>query len=193
MLDSHLVNSDWEVAGMPSRRESGGADAHETRRMEATVASLPTKSAKIRALHVAGYSRSKIADFLHLRYQHVRNVLVADEAKRGGETLPLQESADAPAEAGADLPTHGRCVVDEQGRISIPVMLVSQLDAKPGATIPWRYEDGELKLMSREAGIRFAQALIADFAQERPGNWSDDLIAQRRAEARKEAAERRHG
>jgi hypothetical protein len=178
---------------MPNRREAGRSDAHEIRQMEAAVASLPTKSAKIRALHAAGYSRSRIADFLRIRYQHVRNVLVADEATRGKETPSRPESVEAPGEAGVDAPIHGRCVVDEQGRIAIPAALIPQLDAKPGATIPWRYEDGELKLMSREAGIRFAQALIADFAQERPGNWSDDLIARRRAEARKEAAERRHG
>lgn len=37
---------------------------------------LPTKSAKIRALHAKDYSRSEIALFLDIRYQHVRNVLV---------------------------------------------------------------------------------------------------------------------
>ena len=182
---------------MPHRRETTGPNSRETRQMETTVASLPTKSAKIRALHAAGYSRSRIASFLRIRYQHVRNVLVADEETRGEAPLH-RESAETSGAAGDDhpiddQPLHGRCVVDDQGRVTIPAALISQLDAKPGATIPWRYEDGELKLMSREAGIRFAQSLIADFAQERPGNWSDDLIARRRAEARKEAAERKHG
>jgi hypothetical protein len=40
-------------------------------------------SAKIRELHALGMSRSQIAKALNKRYQHVRNVLVADERKAG--------------------------------------------------------------------------------------------------------------
>lgn len=177
---------------MPNPRETVGSDANETKRMHATVGNLPTKSAKIRALHAAGYSRSRIAEFLRIRYQHVRNVLVADEATRSKETPPQVENLEVLSEPVGDSPLHGRCIVDEQGRVAIPAALLSQLDVKSGAAIPWRYEDGELKLMSRDAGIRFAQSLIADFADKRPGNWSDELIARRRAEARKAAAERKH-
>jgi DNA-binding NarL/FixJ family response regulator len=36
---------------------------------------LTTKSAKIRAMHADGMSRSQIAKALDVRYQHVRNVL----------------------------------------------------------------------------------------------------------------------
>lgn len=43
---------------------------------------LPTKSAKIRALAAKDYSRSEIAKFMGIRYQHVRNVLVTP-LKRG--------------------------------------------------------------------------------------------------------------
>ena len=45
---------------------------------EEIVANLSTKSAKIRALAHAGYSRSDIARLLDIRYQHVRNVLVGN-------------------------------------------------------------------------------------------------------------------
>jgi len=38
--------------------------------------SLPTKSAKIRAMAADGMSRGDIARALEIRYQHVRNVLV---------------------------------------------------------------------------------------------------------------------
>jgi len=44
--------------------------------LEEVVTNLPTKSAKIRALHAENYSRSEIAKFLEIRYQHVRNVLI---------------------------------------------------------------------------------------------------------------------
>lgn len=37
---------------------------------------LPTTSAKIRALHRVQFTRSQIAHYLEIRYQHVRNVLV---------------------------------------------------------------------------------------------------------------------
>jgi hypothetical protein len=47
----------------------------------AQVANLPTKSAKIRALHAAGMSRGQIAKALNIRYQHVRNVLVTPVKK----------------------------------------------------------------------------------------------------------------
>jgi len=39
-------------------------------------ASLPTKSAKIRAMASDGFTRSQIAKALDIRYQHVRNVLL---------------------------------------------------------------------------------------------------------------------
>lgn len=54
-------------------------DAH--RKMSEITVGLPTKSAKIRALDDAGYSRSEIAKFMGIRYQHVRNVLVAPKPK----------------------------------------------------------------------------------------------------------------
>lgn len=43
-----------------------------------------TKSSKIRALDASGYTRSQIANFLGIRYQHVRNVLVTP--LKGGNT-----------------------------------------------------------------------------------------------------------
>lgn len=47
------------------------------------VAGLNSKSAKIRALAEAGYLRTEIAEFLSIRYQHVRKVLV-DAGFEGG-------------------------------------------------------------------------------------------------------------
>lgn len=39
---------------------------------------LKTKSAKIRYLHGEKFSRSQIANYLGIRYQHVRNVLTTE-------------------------------------------------------------------------------------------------------------------
>jgi len=51
-----------------------------------------TKSGEIRRLASGGMARAEIARTLGVRYQHVRNVLVADEAKRlaSMEQLTLQ-------------------------------------------------------------------------------------------------------
>lgn len=37
---------------------------------------LPTKSSKIRFLDSQGFSRSEISQYMKIRYQHVRNVLI---------------------------------------------------------------------------------------------------------------------
>lgn len=44
---------------------------------EAIIIGLKTKADKIRTLFKAGYGRKEIADLMDIRYQHVRNVLVA--------------------------------------------------------------------------------------------------------------------
>ncbi|MCZ6859742.1 MAG: AbrB/MazE/SpoVT family DNA-binding domain-containing protein [Alphaproteobacteria bacterium] len=49
--------------------------------MAKVVEGLETKSDKIRALNNAGCKRAQIAEFLDIRYQHVRNVLVQDAMK----------------------------------------------------------------------------------------------------------------
>ncbi len=162
------------------------------RLMERIAGSLPTKSAKIRALDAAGYKRTEIAAFLKTRYQHVRNVLgplSSSEAKASAPSLP--PSTQNASEPGDEL-LHGRCVVDQHGRITLPQSVLAALDAEPGAIVPWRFENGELKLMGREAGIRFAQAMVADLAKQHPGSWADELIAERRAEAAREDAEQLH-
>ena len=45
--------------------------------MDAAVSGLRTKADKIRKLNELGVERAKIATYLDIRYQHVRNVLVA--------------------------------------------------------------------------------------------------------------------
>ncbi|MBZ9905273.1 GIY-YIG nuclease family protein [Mesorhizobium sp. BR115XR7A] len=51
--------------------------------MTVVIAGLETKSEKIRALLHEGYMRTEIADFLNIRYQHVRKVAV-DAGIEGG-------------------------------------------------------------------------------------------------------------
>ncbi|WP_167480907.1 hypothetical protein [Mesorhizobium waimense] len=51
--------------------------------MTVVIAGLETKSEKIRALLHEGYMRTEVADFLNIRYQHVRKVAV-DAGIEGG-------------------------------------------------------------------------------------------------------------
>lgn len=172
-----------------ARRQSGWfptvvIDAAERRRMVRTTTGLRTKADKIRALAAAGCSRQEIASFLEIRYQQVRNVLVRLEPRAKGFAEPSASPA-APWVAGEadDAPTYGSVVIDEQGRIALPPNVIAALGSEPGRSIPWRFEDGELKLMNQAAGVRFAQAMCADLVKEHPGSWADELIAERRAEA----------
>ncbi len=163
----------------------------ERQKMERISGSLPTKAAKIRALHAAGYMRQAIAAFLGIRYQHVRNVLI-ERPSGSGTAAATPELLPAPAASVSEpTPSYGRASVDEKGRIGVPALVLAALEVRPGGWIPWRFEDGELKLMDRAAGIRFAQSMVADLAKQQPGSWSDELIAERRAAAAREDAEQR--
>ena len=144
--------------------------------MDRVVAGLSTKSDKIRALGRAGYARAEIARYLDIRYQHVRNVLVASEKK---------------AEAGSELGT-GRlrrqewAQVGPDGRVVIPALYRRFLGIEGGGPILMLYEDGGLRLVGRDAAMRRAQDLVARYV---PAGTSlaDELIAERRAEAARES------
>lgn len=67
--------------------------------MDIATFGLPTKSAKIRKLADLGVSRSEIANYLNIRYQHVRNVLVGpfpspSRAEQKREPAPAPENGD---------------------------------------------------------------------------------------------------
>lgn len=165
-----------------------GAD--QRRYMEQVSSPFATKAAKIRALDAAGYNRKDIAGFLGIRYQHARNVLVNRPSGVGSGTQARIVPPDAQGDAPGERPSFGLFAVDDRGCVALPAELLAALDARPGSSIPWRFEDGELKVMNRDAGIQFAQSLIATMVGERERRWSDDFIAERRAEAAREQLER---
>ena len=170
-------------------------------KMQELTDGLPTKSAKIRKLSKYGYKRADIARFLGIRYQHVRNVLLQPPSGSGNE--PTGHATAPPRETGAlaeDTASFGglqpgdslrvyRFPIDADGRIALPADALALLDACPGGVVTARFADGELRLMSVAASIRFAQDLVAPYVKEGEGNWSDQLIAERRAEAAREDAE----
>jgi len=136
----------------------------DTERMQSIAQGLPTKSAKIRALSSAGFSRSDIAGFLNIRYQHVRNVQVRTERKT--ENIPRS----AHLEVGAG------------GRVVIPAAFRDAMNIKEGDRLVAKLENGELRLMSKQLTLRRAQEIIRRHV---PAGVSlvDELIADRRREA----------
>ena len=78
--------------------------------------------------------------------------------------------------------------INEQGRIVIPAEIRRKMEIKPGETVLMSFEDGVLKIESHRARIRRIQEEFKKYAK--PGLLaSDELIAARREEARREMEE----
>ena len=78
--------------------------------------------------------------------------------------------------------------VDASGRLVIPKVQREQLGIPDGGELRLTVEDGELRATTRLAALRRIQRRMAELAP--PGvSLTDELIADRRAEAVREAAE----
>jgi AbrB family looped-hinge helix DNA binding protein len=81
---------------------------------------------------------------------------------------------------------HAEVRIGTQGRIVLPREIRDELGAEEGATYIARVEEGRLVLESRQAILERLQAHYRDAAP--PGvSLVDELIAERRAEAQREA------
>ena len=148
--------------------------------MAGLVAGLKTKSDKIRVLTKAGYSRKVIAEFLGIRYQHVRNVQV-DAGLNG-----LREEGTAYRHDPENSPERFVVQVDASGRILIPSVVRKAMGANEGSELYGRVVDGELRLATAEMTIKRLQDLVARTIP--PGvSLADSLIEDRRREAERES------
>jgi AbrB family looped-hinge helix DNA binding protein len=78
--------------------------------------------------------------------------------------------------------------INQNGRIVIPVSIRKEMNIDPGDDLLMEVEDGVLRIESYRARIRRIQEEFKQFAM--PGiRASDELIAERRAEARREREE----
>jgi AbrB family looped-hinge helix DNA binding protein len=78
-----------------------------------------------------------------------------------------------------------RAKVSADGSVTIPPEYREALGLKPGGDVVLALEDGELRLFTVEHGLRRAQEIARKFVPE--GRClSDELIAERRAEAERE-------
>ena len=134
--------------------------------MDEVVAGLSTKSDRIRALDRAGYSRSEIAKYLGIRYQHVWNVLARSTAGTVSEPVTVK--------------------LGPGGRVVIPAAYRKAMGVKAEDEVVMRLDDGELRIVSREGAWRRAQERVAKYAKHGE-SWVDELIAERKREAEQES------
>ncbi len=160
-------------------------------RMDDVVAGLATKADKIRALDRAGYSRSQIAAFLNIRYQHVRNVLV-DDARTGGRAAPSGMAEEAqpfePAPVPYEVRRARRIEVAADGTVTLPAVLLAAVGIPQGGVLLARFDDDEIKMMTPATTTRKIQAMVRQSVPEGI-SLVDELIAERRAAAKKELEE----
>lgn len=148
---------------------------------------LTTKSEKIRVLGRKGVPTADIARFLEIRYQHARNVLVDAGLQHGGmaEEMPELETKMMPSHL---VPERNSVWVDvgSDGSVMIPADLLKRAGLEPCGRVYIGLKGEGLELLSSGAAIRSAQAMAAKY--KKPGvSVVDELIAERREEARRES------
>jgi AbrB family looped-hinge helix DNA binding protein len=156
--------------------------------MKELTKGLRSKSDKIRALSAHGYGRGDIARFLGIRYQHVRNVLV-----QSARTAPAPGFAEVGAPVGSPtaaaapegIRNRVNLKVDAGGRVVIPSAVREAMGIGEGDTVLAWLEGGELHLVSPQVALRQAQELARRLIRG-AGALADELIAERREEARRE-------
>lgn len=150
------------------------ADRHRVANSDMTVAD------KIRALAAAGCSRADIARLLGKRYQHVRNVLEADKLPRNSpSSRPIHEGLE---EAGSAFSGVHRLAVDVDGRVKLPPHVLAALGGASGVLIGELEGDRFVILNGRAAALR-ARDRVMGASRDLSRVLSDELIAERRAEA----------
>ena len=160
----------------------------DRQRMEEIAFGLPTKSEKIRRLAAAGFQRADIARFLDIRYQHVRNVLVAPRPKRTTGTPSPDKAPNAaspPQGTEAAVEPEHRWVwttVGKGGRVDIPASLLAAMGLAEGDPIQISLDGGVARILPRDAVLREVQTYVRRHVPE-DVSLVDELLAERRLEA----------
>lgn len=150
-------------------------------KMDAAVAGLASKSDKIRALNRAGYKRSQIADYVGVRYQFVRNVLVDEERRAGGRAGMTARGGPAEDALPKDTGRARRIEVSADGSLRLSAELLAAAGVAGGGVLLARAEDGGIKLMTPEMTTRKIQAELRKYVPE-GASLVNDLIEERRRE-----------
>ena len=76
--------------------------------------------------------------------------------------------------------------LDGSGRILLPAKIRKQLKLEKGTVVIGRLEEEQLILWTRAQALRKAQEYFSQFRKKGDKLWSDELIEERREEARRE-------
>lgn len=172
-------------------------------RLAQIVQPYATVSDRIRALDAAGVARADIARFLGKRYQHVRNVLEADQQK-GGYVLGHADLSgvqgvedggaafDGPMNDPRFIEARGggayRLKVRPDGSVVLPREVRDAFNTDRDKMVLGFLEGDEFKLVSGETAMRQVRERVRRYIPE--GTMaSESLIADRRREAEAEAAD----
>ena len=79
-----------------------------------------------------------------------------------------------------------RARLDRAGRILIPAKLRAELSVRPGDAVVLETKGDELHVRPYREAIREAQAIIRQYIPDRDRSLVDELIAERRYEAKRE-------
>ncbi|QUD87417.1 AbrB/MazE/SpoVT family DNA-binding domain-containing protein [Phenylobacterium montanum] len=166
--------------------------------MAEIAAAHTTVSDKIRALNAEGVPRAEIARFLGKRYQHVRNVLVADAEQ--GPTYVVGRAELAPVAEAAQPFVHEpvfeqrsggiyRLVVRDDGVLVLPPAVREALGVPAGGVVMANLSDEEFSVISSAKAGRRAQEMVRATIGTGGPSLVDELIADRRREAAREEAD----
>jgi hypothetical protein len=154
------------------------------------LAEHETVSDRIRGLHALGYQRTDIAWMLEKSYQHVRNVLVADAqaARRKPSSTrsaasPVSDPAESDASVWADVV---RLRVRPDGSVLLPSEVLQRMGSRTGGILIANLQDGEMLVRGPQSALRHAQALAGTPWEPGEPMLSDELIADRLEEDRRE-------
>jgi AbrB family looped-hinge helix DNA binding protein len=86
-------------------------------------------------------------------------------------------------------PSFVRCKINQNGRIVIPAAIRQEMGLKAGESLLMEVEDGVLRIESHRARIRRIQEEFKKIIPPGEMLMSDELIAERREEARREEEE----
>ena len=85
---------------------------------------------------------------------------------------------------------HTRLKIDSAGRIVIPAEMRAAMLVQPGDTVTAQVVEGEFRLVSPGVALKRFQAVGREWRKRNPGvDLVEELIADRRAEARQELDE----
>lgn len=98
------------------------------------------------------------------------------------------DAGESAAPAPAPAPRPMSVQVKEAGRIVLPADVRARLHIAEGDTLMLQVIDDEIRLLSRRAAVRRAQELVRQYIPEGL-SLSEELIAERREEARRESQE----